>query len=120
MDISTFCDTISLPVNVDTADTSTFQSSWKSAVVGLAGGTITFSGDYDPTATTGPCSALTAVITGGVAVAVVYKPGGVASGQRSHTFNAILTSYNEDTTVNDKVTFSCSMLMTGSDVVAVI
>lgn len=120
VDLSTFCDTLDLDISVDTADTSAFGSSWKSALAGMAGGTVSFSGSWDPTASTGPAAALWACITGGTAVAVVHKPGGTASGQRSNTFNAIVTSYTESAPVGDKVTFSGEMLITGAVTTAVI
>src|SRR6185503_3459784 len=90
VDLSAFCDNLELSIDVDTADTTTFGSSWKSAVAGVAGATAELSGDYDPTASTGPASALFACISGGVAVAVVHKPGGTLSGQRTNSFNAFV------------------------------
>ncbi len=120
VDLSTFCDNLELSIDVDTADTTTFQSTWKSAIVGLPGATISLSGSWDPTASTGPAAALLACISGAAAVAVVDKPGGTASGQRSNTFNAILTNYTESASVDDKVTFSAELLVTGAVSSAVI
>src|SRR6266702_5686006 len=60
--LSTFCDTADINIKVDTADTSTFTAAWKTAISGLAGATLTLSGGYDPTVTTGPASVLTSQI----------------------------------------------------------
>lgn len=114
VDLSTFCDNLDLSVDVDTADTTTFGSTWKSALVGLPGGKLEISGDYDPTATTGPASAIFACITGAVPVAVVHKPGGTLSGQRTNSFNAIVTNYSESSPVGGIVKFKASLLATGA------
>jgi predicted secreted protein len=114
VDLSTFCDDLSLAIDVDTADTTTFGSTWKSAIAGLPGAKMTLKGDYDPTASTGPASAIFACITGGAPVAVVHKPGGTLTGQRTNSFNAIVTNYTEDSPVGGVVTFSASLLVTGA------
>jgi len=114
VDLSAFCDNLELAIDVDTADTTTFGSSWKSALAGVAGAKAELSGDYDPTATTGPASAIFACISGGVPVAVVHKPGGTLSGQRTNSFNAIVTNYTETSSVGDVVKFKASLLATGA------
>jgi hypothetical protein len=80
----------------------------------MIGAKLDLSGAFDPTVTTGPASALFACITGGVAVAVVHKPGGTLTGQRTNSFNAIVTSYSESSPVGGKVTFKSSLLVTGA------
>ena len=110
--LSTFADTADLSIDIDTADTTTFGATWKTAIAGLAGGTLELSGNFDPTTTTGPASALTGLI-GDPPFAVIYEPGGAAVNQH-RTFNAILTNYTESASVSDKVTFSASLLVTGA------
>lgn len=110
--LSAFCDTADLSIDIDTADTTTFGATWKTALAGLAGGTLEIAGSFDPTTTTGPASALTSLI-GDDPFAVVYEPAGAAANQ-SRTFNAILTSYKESAKVSDKVTFSAGLLVTGA------
>lgn len=114
VDLSTFCDSLDLAIDVDTADTTTFGSTWKSAIAGLAGAKLELSGAYDPTASTGPASAIFACITGGVAVAVVHKPGGTLTGQRTNSFNAIVTAYSESSPVGGRVGFKAGLLVTGA------
>lgn len=111
--LSTFCDSADLNIDVDTSDTTTFGSTWKTAIAGLVGGTLELAGNFDPTTTTGPASAIAAVIAGGAPVAVIYEPGGAASNQ-GRTFNALVTNYKESSPVADKVTFSCSLLVTAA------
>jgi hypothetical protein len=120
--LSTFCDTADFNIKVDTSDTTTFTAAWKTAIAGLAGATLTLAGDYDPTVTTGPASVLTAQIAlnqAGTVTAVILYPAGNNSGQgTSHTFNALLTDYREGSKTTEKVVFSATLLVTGSDVIA--
>lgn len=112
VNLSTFCDTADLSIDIDTADTTTFSASWKTAIAGLAGASLELAGNFDPTTTSGPASALTALI--GVApFAVVYEPAGAAANQHRQ-FNALLTNYSESSPVGDKVTFSATLLVTGA------
>jgi hypothetical protein len=113
-DISAFCDSISMSVSVATGDTTTFGSAWASALAGIASGSFSVSGKYDPTATSGPADVFENCITGGVAVAVVHRPGGTGTPQRNNACNAIVTGYSESSPVGDIVTFSAELQMTGA------
>ena len=110
--LSSFCESADLGIDIDTSDTSTFGASWKSALAGMAGGTLELGGYFDPTTTTGPASALSALI-GAAAFPVIYEPGGAAVNQ-SRTFNAILTSYKESAGTGNVVTFSAGLMITGA------
>ena len=119
VNLSTFCDSIELAIAPETADVTGFGSTWRNHIPGLIGGTLSVSGNFDPTATSGPADAIFAAITAQLTagyVAVVDKPGGTASGQRTNTFNAIVSGYNESSAVDDKITFGFEMLITGANV----
>lgn len=118
--IQAYLDSAALNVTGDTADTTTLGATWKTAIAGLLGATLSGSGSYDPTTSTGPIAVLWAAVEGLAPVACVYYPGGNTSGQMSFTFNAIITSLPITATVGDRVTFSFDMLVTGSVVDAVI
>lgn len=111
--LSSFCDSADLSIDVDTADTTTFGNTWKTAIAGLIGATVALAGNFDPTTTTGPASAIFAIIAAGVPVTLVYEPGGAASNQ-SRSCSVIVTSYKESSPVADKVTFSADLLVTGA------
>lgn len=113
--MSTFCDTMDLNIDIDTAETTTFTKVAKTHVVGTYGGTLEGGGSYDPTASTGPAVTLEALI-GAEAVPVICYPGGSATSpaQRKATFNAILTNYKTSSAVGDKVGFSFSLLVDGA------
>jgi hypothetical protein len=121
-DLSVYCENIDFNIDVDTADTTTFAATWKTALAGIPGGKLEMSGYYDPTASTGPAAVLTGIITGGVAwqttggspVTLLYYPGGNTSGQRLATITtgAIVTSYAETSPVGGIVSFKASVLIT--------
>ena len=113
-DLAAFCSDVSLSIDVDTADTSTFGSTWKTSLAGLVGGKTEVKGLYDPTATTGPAAVFEGCITGGVAVPVLHYPGGNVAGQRLNTFNAIVIGYSESSPVGGIVAFTASLLVTGA------
>lgn len=117
VDLSTFCDSIELSVSPEVSDVTGFGSTWRSNIPGLIGASVSVSGNFDPTATTGPADAIFAAITAQNTagyVAVVDKPGGTASGQRTNTFNAIVSGYTESSSVEDKITFGFELTVTGA------
>lgn len=117
VDLSAFSDNLSLDITPETADVTGFGSTWRNHIPGLIGATLEVSGSYDPTESTGPADAIMDAITAQLSagyVAVVDKPGGTASGQRTNSFNAIVSGYNETSVVDDKVTWSASLTVTGA------
>ena len=112
--LSAFCDSADFTVDVDTADTTTFGSTWKSALAGVPGAKLELAGKYDGTAGTGPAAVIMAIIAAGIAVPVVHKPGGTLSGQRTNSFSALVTSYAESSPVGGIVSFKCGLLTTGA------
>ena len=83
VNLTSFLDTLELPFEVETADTTTFGNNWKSGIPGLIGASISGSGSYDPTNTTGPSSAILAIIGAGTAVTFGFEAmvtGTVTSG----------------------------------------
>src|SRR5262245_30251188 len=112
--VTTFGIQADFAIDVDTGDTTTFGSAWKSALAGVPGAKLDITGDYDGTASTGPAAIFFGCISGGVPVAVVHKPGGTLTGQRTNSFNAIVTSYAESSPVGGIITFKASLLVTGT------
>ena len=117
--LSTFCDSADLSLDIDTADTTTFGSAWKTNVVGSGGGKIDLGGKYDPTASTGPGALIFAAITanqGGTPSVITLYPGGNVAGQTLWTVDANFTSYAESAPVGGAVTFKASLIVTGAPV----
>lgn len=111
--LSTFCDNMTFDRNVDSMETSTFTATDKSFLPGLKGGQLTLAGAYDPTVTTGPAAVLEGLL-GSNPVAILAYPGGNITGQRSHSFTAMVTNYSESSSMADNVTFACTLLISGA------
>lgn len=111
--LSAYSDSGTLSIDVDTAETSAFTNDWKTHIVGLAGASLELSGHYDNTVTVGPQAVLIGRILQDPFTCIWY-PGGNTTGQFRHTFSAILTGYEESSSVGDKVSFSASLLVTGA------
>lgn len=112
--LATFLNNIDFNTDLDTADTTTFGATWKTAIAGLPGGTIEFAGYYDPTATTGPGAILFPLVLAGTAVTVLFYPGGVGAGLGSlytMTNGGIVTSYSESVPVGGVITFKGSIMI---------
>lgn len=120
--LSVYSDTADIAIKVAMANTTTFTATWDTFISGVAGATLTLSGDYDPTITVGPASVLLAQIAlnqAGTVTAVIFYPAGNNAGQgTSHTFNALLGDYTESSKIGDKVMWSCSLTATGADTIA--
>jgi hypothetical protein len=111
--MTAFLNDVSFPREVDTVETTVFGLTAKTFIPGLVSGTLSGSGGYDPTASTGPVAIMEAVLAGNAAVTCAYRPGGSASGQYNYAFSAILTSWEVASAVADWVTISFEMQITG-------
>ncbi len=112
-DISAFCNSMDIAIEIDTAETTTFAAAWKTFLAGVAGATISVAGGWTPTTTTGVASVMGTIISGAAAVPFVAEPGGAALNQ-GRTGNCILESYNEVATVGDWVSFTASFKVDGA------
>jgi len=114
VDISAYADSISgLDLLTDMLDTTTFGDSSKDSIPGLKGGaSISVSGNFDSTLNT----QLVAIhaLTSGASQTLKVSPAGTASGAPYISCETFLTSYNVNSAVADKVTFSATLQMTGA------
>lgn len=113
VDLSTYLTDISLDESTDTAEVSTMGDQAKEFVEGLTGGTISLSGAWDDTATTGPDAVLNG-LKGAGANAFVYGPAGDEAGMVRYTGQAILTSYARTTPIGGAVAFTAGFQITGA------
>lgn len=113
-DLSSYLDQADKSTDVDTAEVTVFGNGWKQFIAGLIGTTLSISGSYDGTATTGPAALMETAIANGTAWTWKFFPGGSASGQRQHSFSAFVTNYSESSPVADKVTWSAEVLASGT------
>ena len=110
--LTAFCTSVDFNLDLDTADTTTFGATFKSAIAGLPGGKLSLSGDYDPTQTTGPAWKLAALLLAAAPVTAAYNPGGAAGAAGDWTFSSVIvTSYGETAGVGGVVTFKSDLLV---------
>lgn len=109
--LSTFLTGVDTSWDLDMADTTTFGATWKTAVAGIPGGKIEITGNYDPTASTGPGAIIWPAFTGAVPVTGLVYPGGNVSGQILWTITTgcLVTSYSESSPVGGVVSFKASI-----------
>tara|TARA_R100001463_G_scaffold675_3_gene3048 strand:+ start:137 stop:541 length:405 start_codon:yes stop_codon:yes gene_type:complete len=106
--ISTYCDDISFPETIDTAETTAFGATSKSYIVGLRDATISISGKWDAT--------LDGYMIGTEPASRTFEfgPAGGTSGLVKYTGECILTNYSVSTSVGDVVTWSADLQVTGN------
>jgi len=105
---------ITLPREIETAETTTFGRQDKTYITGLSDATVSLSGMY----TASIDGAINAIITnlksGSIASAsFTYGPSGSAGGAPRFTGNALITSYEISSPVGDVVTYSLELQVTG-------
>lgn len=110
-DISAYCDEVSLPRSIETAETTTFgvTGGSKTYVTGLNDATISVSGKFDSTVD----AHLVGILGQEASVSFEYGPEGSTSTRIKFTGEAILTSYEVGSPVGDVVTFSAEFQCTG-------
>jgi hypothetical protein len=108
-DISTYFTDLSFSADVDTADTTTFGSTWKSAIPGAVTSKVTLKGLYDPTFT-----ALPATLADGGDVLTIGPAGLLAVGDQARLILVGTTSYVESSPVGGVVGADWSALAFGS------
>jgi hypothetical protein len=108
-DISTYCEEVSLPRKIDTAETTTFGAGAKTYVVGYPDATIAIKGKWDLALD----SILAAVVGFDTALAFEHGPEGAIATRVKYTGFAFLTDYQVTTPVGDVVSFTASLQVTG-------
>ena len=110
VNLSPYLNSMELSADLDTADTTAFASTWKSAIAGIPGGKVSFGGMYDPTEASLPT--LFGTLLPGV---LTYCPaGGAAIGDRARLVSAIEDSYGESSPVGGVVAVQGSFLADGT------
>lgn len=112
--LTTFMNDVSFNRTADTAETSTFGVTSKTYIPGLKDGTLSVSGLYDKTTTTGPVFILEAIYLANAAVTCVWNPAGTTTGNYAYTFSAILTSLDISSGIGDAVQVSAEFQATGT------
>lgn len=112
--VSPFCKTSTYSGTADFHDTTGYQppGGARTKAGGLLDGKFTVSGTYDNTASVGPRLALKPLI--GTTVAVVRLPEGTGTGKPSDAFSGVLTKYEETNPVDDMISWSAEIEISGA------
>ena len=104
-DLSSYCDEVSLPRSIETAETTTFGKSAKTYITRLTDATISASGSWDATAD----GVIAPLVGSSSLVTWEVGPAGSTAGNVKYTGSAIITSYEVSAPVGDKVTFTLEL-----------
>lgn len=99
-DLTAFLTSAGMPRSADTAETSVLGLTSKRYIPGLKDGTVPIEGPFDVTVD----GYLNGIL--GMVRVFTYDPQGTGSGTPHYTGNALLTSYETETGVDDAGTFS--------------
>lgn len=114
VNISDTLNEITMPREIETAETTAFGNADKTYITGLADATISLSGMFDATVDTTINGDITNLKSGSVAtLSFEYGPSGSAGGSPKFTGEAIITSYEIGSPVGDVVTYSLELQVTG-------
>ena len=118
-DMTAYTNQVTLPRNIDMAETSVFGNTYKTYIQGLADATISIQGRYDAVATVGPDVVLSGLIGLSTPVTLLYAPAGytgafanpipAASATQPYVYGQVyLASYEITSQIGDVVSFQAS------------
>ena len=112
-DLSPFLNAADFSVDVDTADTTVFGSTWKSSLAGQASSKSDFAGLYDPTLT--DLVTLIGVDAGPAGTVLTYAPAGaLAIGDLARLVSVAETGYAESSPVGGMVAAKYQVIGSGA------
>ena len=105
---------ITMPREIETAETTAFGDGDKTYITGLADATISLSGMFDSTVDTMINGNIANLKSGSVAtLSFEYGPTGSAGSSPKFTGEALITSYEIGSPVGDVITYSLELQVTG-------
>lgn len=116
VDISAYCEEVSLSRDIETAETTTFGDNAKEYIIGLTDATISVSGKFDAAGASTVDAVLSGILGQDASVTFAYTPGGgsPSSSNPKYTGECYLTSYEVSGSVGDVSTFSASFQCSGA------
>lgn len=112
--ISDTLNEVSLPREIETAETTAFGDGDKTYITGLGDATISLSGMFDSTVDTQIAGNIANLKSGSVSsLSFEYGPSGSAASSPKLTGEALVTSYEVSSPVGDVITYSLELQVTG-------
>lgn len=113
--VSVYADNFSFPQTIEQLEVTTFGSSVKRFIPGLAGGdTLSVSGPLDSTLHTQIANMLGTQAAGGSSFSLLYGPGGSVSGQVKQSVEVFIAGYTTQTGVGGRAEYSASLQVDGA------
>jgi len=114
VNISDSLNEITMPREIETAETTAFGNNDKTYITGLADATVSLSGMFDATVDTMVNGNIANLKSGSVAsLSFEYGPSGSVASSPKFTGEALITSYEVGSPVGDVVTYSLELQVTG-------
>ncbi len=113
-DIGVYCDSIEIDRSTGMADSTTIGLEDKTFLSGLSEATISLSGKYDDTATSGVDVVLSGNVGNDVSVGFEFGPAGNATGKLKLTGECYVSKYQVSAPLEGVVKFSASLQVTGA------
>ena len=116
VDLSAYCEEVSLSRDIETAEVTTFGNSAKAYITGLTDATISISGKFDANGASTVDSVLAGVLGQANTLTFEYQASNAAASATNpkYTGECICTSYEVSASVGDAVTFSAEFQCTGT------
>ena len=112
--ISDTLNEVTMPREIETAETTAFGQNDKTYITGLGDATISLSGMFDATVDTQVAGDIANLKSGSVAsLTFEYGPSGNAVSSPKFTGEALITSYEVGSPVGDVITYSLELQVTG-------
>lgn len=111
--ISPYIKNIDVTYANDQSDTTTKGAEGHTYRPGLTTGTISITGLWDQTASTGSRTVLRSLVGVEITVGFEYGPEGNTSGQIKDSGECVLVSYKESSPIDDMVAFSAEFNISG-------
>jgi hypothetical protein len=112
--LTSYVDSVDLDSSVDVGDTTTAGAEDKTFVSGQAEHSLSISGKWDDTATTGPDAVLDGLRGLETSSTFEFGPGGSTAGKVKYTGECFMTGYKRSAPSGGVVTFTADFKITGA------
>lgn len=112
--LTSYIDSVDFSNTVDTGETTTAGSEVKTYVSGQSDATLSISGKWDGTVTTGPDAILSGLIGLETTSSFEYGPEGSAAGKQKKLGECFLTTYKVSEPIGGVCTFTADFQVTGA------
>lgn len=114
VNLSAYITDVSIDRSAEMAETTTMGAEAKTYISGLTDATISVTGRYDSTTSTGPDENFNTWLGEEAASSFEFGPEGSTNGKVKYSGSAFVTAYNVSAPVGDVVAFTAELQVTGA------